>query len=195
MKKIIFVTIFSVWAVLAYSQESFTALQYSMGFGTGDMHDFIKPASFRGFTIDYRGLIQPNVGIGVDVSWNVFYDAMPSGVYHYKNIDYSGKQYRYSNHFPILTGIDYYFKPGGLINPFAGLAIGTMYSQNDVDMGTYTFELEGWRFAMRPELGVILDAAPGVGFMIASKYYYGFKAGDMPAQGYFTLNFGIVLSN
>jgi len=31
-----------------------------------------------------------------------------------------------------------------------------------------------------------------MGFMIASKYYYGFKAGDLPAQGYFTINVGFV---
>ena len=57
-----------------------------MGFGAGNMHDFIGPASFRGFTVDYRNLVKPNIGVGVDIGWNVFYDEMPDGVYEYKNI-------------------------------------------------------------------------------------------------------------
>jgi hypothetical protein len=31
--------------------------------------------------------------------------------------------------------------------------------------------------------------------MIASKYYYGFKAGDLPAQGFVTINVGFVFTN
>jgi hypothetical protein len=38
---------------------------------------------------------------------------------------------------------------------------------------------------------VFLEIAPGV-LIVASKYYYGFKAGDLPAQGYFTINTGLV---
>jgi hypothetical protein len=195
MKRIFFLAIFALTTILTFSQEGFVAMQYPIGFGTGNLHDFIKPASFRGFTIDYRGLVQPNIGIGVDIGWNVFYEELADNVYHYNKFDYSGKQYRYSNHIPILTGIDYYAKPEALVNPFVGFALGTMYSRNNTDMGSYTFEQDTWRFAIRPELGIILDAAPGIGFMVCSKYYYGFKAGDLPAQGYFTINFGIVLTN
>jgi hypothetical protein len=35
----------------------------------------------------------------------------------------------------------------------------------------------------------------GVGFNIVSKYYYGFKAGDLPAQGFFTINVGFIFEN
>jgi len=192
MKKIFILGVFSVIAISAFSQSNITALQYSMGFGTGNMHDYIKPASFRGFTFDYRNLVQPNIGVGVDIGWNVFYEELPDDVYEYKNLAYSGKQWRYSNHFPMLAAADFYMQPGGNVSAFAGLGIGTMYTLQNTDMSTYTFEKDAWHFTIRPEIGIIYKAAPGVGLTIASKYYYGFKAGDLPSQGYFTLNVGFV---
>ena len=71
MKKLLFI-LFIVVSVPAFSQN-LTTLEYSMGFATGDMGDFIDKPSFRGFTIDYRRLVQPNVGVGFEAGWNVFY--------------------------------------------------------------------------------------------------------------------------
>lgn len=192
MKKIFIITIFSVIAISAFSQSNFTALQYSMGFATGNMHDYISKASFRGFTVDYRNMVQSNIGVGFDLSWNVFYDELPDDVYESGNLTYSGKQWRYSNHFPILVAADYFFSPSSTVYGFAGLGLGTMYSLQNTDMGTYTFERDAWHFVLSPEIGLVLEAAPGVGFTVNSKYYYGFKAGDLPAQGFVTINVGFV---
>ena len=192
MKKIFILTVFALFAISAFPQSNLTALQYSMGFGTGNLHDYIGKASFRGFTIDYRNLLRPNVGVGVEFGWNVFYEEKPDDVYEYKNLTYSGKQWRYTNYFPMLAAADYYFKPDAEVSGFAGLGIGTMYTLQNTDMSTYTFEKDAWHFTLRPEIGVLIKAAPGVGLMLASKYYYGFKTGDLPSQGYFTINVGFV---
>ena len=192
MKKILIITIFSVIAISAFSQKSLTAIQYSMGFGTGEMHDYISKTSFRGFTIDYRHMVQSNVGVGFDLSWNVFYEELPDDVYESGNFTISGKQWRYSNHFPMLVAADYYYQPSTSVFGFAGLGIGTMYSLQNTDMSTYTFERDAWHFVLAPEIGVILEAAPGVGFTLNTKYYYGFEAGDLPAQGFVTINVGFV---
>ena len=192
MKKIFIIAVISVFAATAFSQSGYTSLQYSIGFGTGDMKDFIGQTSFRGFTIDYRHMSRSNLGIGVDIGWNVFYQEMPDAVYQYKDITYSGKQWRYSNQFPILFAMDYFHETGGNFTPYAGLGLGTMYSLQNTDMSVYTFEKDAWHFALRPELGILINASPGLDFTIAAKYYYGFKAGDLPAQGYFALNLGFV---
>jgi hypothetical protein len=192
MKKILISTLLLVMAISAFSQTGFTAIQYSMGFGAGNMHDFISKASFRGVTLDFRKLVTTNVGVGADFAWNVFYDALPEDTYTNGDLTYSGKQWRYSNHFPMLAAASYYLKPNEKINPFVGFGIGTMYTLQNTDMGTYTFEKDAWHFAMRPELGIIINAAPNVSLMISSKYYYGVKTADLPAQGYFTINVGFV---
>jgi outer membrane protein len=193
MKRIFITAIFLVLVVTMFSQSGITTLQYSIGFGTGDMHDYIGNVSFRGFTFDYRKLVQPNIGVGVDIGWNVFYEEKPWDVYEgQNNITYSGKQWRYSNHFPMLVGVDYYVNPGAEMSVYGGLGLGTMYSLQNTDMGAYTFEKDAWHFVLRPEIGVLIQPAPGVGFTILSKYYYGFKAGDLPAQGFVTINIGFV---
>jgi len=192
MKKIFFIAILLVFVSSAFPQTSMTALQYSMGFGIGDMRDYIPAASFRGFTIDYRKFVNSNVGVGVDIGWNVFYDELPPSEYTNNKRTFYGKQWRYSNHFPMLLAADYFFKPEEMIVPFAGLGIGTMYSLQNTDMGQYTFEKDAWHFALRPELGILIKSASGAGLKISSKYYYGFEAGDLPAQGYVTINVGFV---
>jgi hypothetical protein len=195
MKKIFIVTILMVLSASAFSQKSFVSFQYSMGFGTGNLHDFIGQASFRGFTFDYRNMVQPSVGVGLDMGWNVFYEEKPDAVYQYKDLTYSGKQWRYGNYFPMLVAADYYFKPDADIVPYAGFGLGTMYSRQNTDMATYTFEKDAWSFAIRPEVGLVFKAGQGVHFNVVGKYYYGLKAGDLPAQGYFTLNVGFVFVN
>jgi hypothetical protein len=195
MKKIFIIAILSVFTVVAYSQSGITSLTYSMGFGTGNMHDYISKASFRGFTVDYRGLVRSNVGLGVELGWNVFYDELPDAEYDYRNLTLSGKQWRTTNHFPILLGADYYFNPDADMTPFAGFGLGTMYSLQNTDMSLYTLEKDAWQFAIRPEVGLIFKPAPGVGFNISSKYYYGFKGGELDAQGFFTINVGFVFAD
>jgi outer membrane protein len=193
MKKILFfILMLSGAAVMA--QGNLSSLQYSIGFGAGDLGDYISKPSFRGVTFDYRKLVQPNVGVGVDIGWNVFYEEQAYGTYTREgtNLTISGKQWRYNNQFPMLFGADYYLSPGEQINPFFGLGVGTMYSLRNTDMGTYTLEQDAWHFALRPEAGILVETSPGFAFSITGKYYYGFEAGDLPAQGYFALNFGFV---
>ena len=195
MKKILFISAFAIMAVAMQAQGTLTSFQYSLGFGTGNMNDYISAMSFRGFTIDFRKIIKGNIGVGVDLGWNVFFEEQDEGVYEYEYITYVGKQWRYSNHFPILAAADYYLDKGGKLIPYAGFGLGTMYSLQDTEMGTYYFENDAWQFAIRPELGFLIRATPNVGFNIVSKYYYGFEAGDLPAQGYFTINVGVAVSS
>lgn len=191
MKKILFMILFTVMTLSVFSQR-ITAIQYSIGFGVGNLHEYIQPASFRGVNFDYRSLVQPNIGAGIDIGWNVFYEEIPDDLYSYGGVDYSGKQYRYSNKFPILAAFDYYRNSDKKITPFAGIGLGVMYSLQNTNMGMFSFERTAWHFALRPEIGFLLDTPAGMDISITSKYYHGFKAGDLPSQGYFTVNVGIV---
>src|SRR6478735_7886331 len=175
MKKILFI-IFSVVASSAFAQ-SLTSVQYTMGFGSGDLGDFISKPSFRGFTVDFRKLVQPNVGVGFELGWNTFYEAKSYDTYTIGTLSYSGKQYRYNNQFPALFAVDYYFQPDTKINPFAGLGLGTMYSLRHTDMGQYSLKQDAWHFALRPEIGVLMEVTPDVSLAVTGKYYYGFQAG------------------
>ena len=193
MKKI-FLILFIVVSVPALSQN-LTSFQYSMGFGSGDLGDFIDKPSFRGITLDYRKLVQPNIGVGIDIGWNVFYSEQAYDVYTVETLSYSGRQYRYNNQFPMLAAVDYYLSPDEPLNPFVGIGVGTMFSRRNTDMGQYTLEEEAWHFAIRPEIGILYEVSPDFSFSVTGKYYMGFEAGDLDAQNYFALNVGFVFKD
>jgi outer membrane protein W len=194
MKKILY--IFSILFILAAGRmdaQTNTSLTYSMGFAMGDLSDFISKASFRGATLDFRKMTQPNIGIGFSLGWNTFYEAKDYDTYTQGTQSLSGKQYRYSNHVPMLVSFDYYLKPGEKVSPFIGLGTGVMYSRRNTDMNLYTLEQDAWNFSLQPQIGVQLNNSITSATTIMLKYYYGLKAGDLAEpQSYLALNVGFV---
>ena len=175
----------------AMAQPSYTTISYSMGFATGDLGSFISQPSFRGATIDYRKLVQTNIGLGISLGWNVFYEALDFDTYTLNNVSLSGKQWRYSNHLPMMAAADYYLSPGETFNPFFGLGVGTMYSRRNTDMNHYTIELNSWHFAMQPQVGFLYTINYRSALSVAAKYCHGFQSGQIDApQGFFSLNLG-----
>ncbi len=191
MKKIVYILLFSAIASSAIAQDNLISWQYSIGFGSGDLHTFINKASFRGLTLNYYDFVKPNVAVGIEAGWNMFYEEKPFDTYTTGNIEYSGKQWRYSNEIPLLVTFSYFRYSDNPITPFAGLGIGTLCTIRYTDMGQYRFKYDVWHFALKPELGLLYKTEGGVDFMISSKYYYGFKAAELSAQSYFTINIGL----
>jgi outer membrane protein len=193
MKKIfnviIAVAFFASAPAVAQSTFSF---QYSMGFGSGDMKSYITSSSFRGAALEYRYHIQEKNSVGVDIGWNTFYERRAYDTYTSGTVSLSGVQYRYINAMPIYLAGDHYFKPGEKLNPFVGLGVGTLYTKRNTDMNLYTLETKVWAFALRPEAGVLVNANPSLDFILVGKYNYGFSAGGLDAQSYFTFNIGLV---
>ena len=191
MKRIILSLTILLAAATASVAQSYVDVAYSVGFGTGDMGDFIKKASFRGISFDYRYLVQPNIAVGFNLGWNTFYEEKQSDTYTLDAASLTGKQYRYSNNVPMLATGTYFFSPDEFISPYAAIGVGTMYARRNTDMNLYTVEQEAWPFVIQPEVGVRFQAADNVGFLVNLKYLNGFKAGDFDAtQSYFTLNLG-----
>lgn len=175
------------------AQQSMFSIQYSVGFGTGDMKEFICNASWRGMTLDYRYMLNGNkIGVGVSTGWNAFYKEKLNSTLTDGTQTLHGDRYNYCSVVPILGMVDYYFSPNQKINPFVGLGVGTAYSQDDVDMGLYTSQTETWHFCLQPEAGVIISPNPGFGFIIAAKYYSAFETSNNPARNYLAANLGFV---
>jgi hypothetical protein len=193
MKKIFFVILLTgiITATQVKAQESLFSIQYSMGFGVGDLKDFNSSASFRGMSFEYRYMMQPAIGVGFESGYNLFYDRMDYATYTQGTESLSGIQYRYTHAVPVLAAFDYYLKPDTKFNPFVGLGVGTLYTFRDLDMGMFTMENDVWQFALRPQVGVLIDTGMG-NLILAAKYFSGFKANDTEGQQYFTINVGIV---
>lgn len=193
MKKILIILI-GVCSAFAVQAQSIVTIGYPVSFATGDLGDFIGKTSWRGFSLDYRYMIKPNVGVGVNVAWMTFFEEREADTYTVDNASLHGKQFRYSNNVPILATVAYFPKPDPdePVSPFVSLGIGTMYTRRNTDMNMYTLEQEAWNFLLQPEIGVQLKTEVGFALSISGKYNYGFEAGsELPdAQTYFTLNIG-----
>jgi len=96
--KYIAITILAIsLSVAGYSQGSIYTIDYSMGFGTGDMGKYIGSASFRGFTFEGRGFVTDNVTIGGLFNWSTFYEEQRGATYEEGTLTVTGNQYRYIN--------------------------------------------------------------------------------------------------
>jgi outer membrane protein len=197
MKKILSIFAIMFVTVGALQAQSNFTVAYSMGFGTGDLGTFISNASFRGATMEFRKMVQPNIGVGLTFGWNVFYEELSRESYTVGASTLTGKQFRYSNHFPMLLGGSYYFSPGEKFNPFVGLGIGTIYTRRNTDMNLYTMEQEAWNFALQPEVGFLYSVTDGSALFVSGRFNQGFKAGSEldGDQSYFTLNVGFSFMN
>jgi outer membrane protein len=195
MKKIIYIFLLSSIGSSLMAQSGLSSLQYSMGFGAGDLHEYITRASFRGFTYNYSKFVTSNVTVGFELGWNTFYEDLPFDTYNSEkipNLVYSAKQWRYSNHLPMLATFGYSGNTNATVTPFGSLGIGTMYTERRTDMGQYAFTNDVWNFVLKPEVGIIYNIDEMIGFTVSSKYYYGFKTANLDPQSYFTVNVGFV---
>jgi len=193
MKKIIFpiTTLLLLVFSTVSAQRARTLLTYDVGFTMGDLGDFISKPSFRGVSLDFYNMVNEKLGVGGGVSWNVFYEAKDFDTYTKGTTSLSGKQYRYSNHFPMLAHVNYYLNPGQRFNSFIGLGTGVMYTRRNTDMNLYTIEQEAWQFALAPQIGFELENDLHNAFTVLVKYMNGFKSGDFElSQSYLSLNVG-----
>lgn len=192
MKKIFLSLLISVSFSGVMHAQNNTTLYYSVGFGTGNLADYIIQPSFRGFSIDYRKLVTPNVGVGVTLGWNVFYEGKDKDSYTVGNSTLTGKQYRYSNHVPVLVSGTYYLSPGETFSPFVGLGVGTIFTRRNTDMNVYSIEQDAWNFALQPEVGFLYYLNDETALTVSGKFNQGFKAGNelTSAQTFFSLNLG-----
>lgn len=197
MKKILIAAVvLCLSTVGVLKAQTTTTLTYNVGFPTGDLKDFIGKTSFRGVTFDYQKMVQDNIGVGVLVGWNVFYEEKSYDTYTIDNVSLSGKQWRYSNHIPILLSSTYQLKPGDSMNPYVGLGVGVTYTLRNTDMNLYTIERDAWNFTLQPAVGVLIEASDVTKVNISARYNQGFKAGDFEsAQSYFSLNVGFTFGN
>jgi len=190
MKKILFILFFTCASATLFAQSN-TVISFPIGLPMGDINTYIGKPSFRGINFDYRHHVNPNLALGVNVSWHVFYEELASDTYTAGTETLTGKQYRYSNHVPMAATVSYFLSPDADIMPFVSLGIGTMYSRRNTNMNLYTLEEEAWNFLLQPEVGV-QKVVENVGLHLSAKFNYGFKAGDelTEAQSFLAINVG-----
>jgi outer membrane protein W len=205
MKKITYIIVILVvfLSTASFAQQSFWSFNYHMSFGMGEQADYIADPSFRGWGVDGRAFLTQNVSVGGSFSWEVFdqiyRELDPTPISFTDDIDghISGVQYRFVNTLPIMVNAHYYLGSNGAVRPYAGLGIGTAYTEQRTDIGFISILGKGWGFAVQPEIGVMIPfGLTGVGANVAGKFRYTTKGGDTTIPiSFFTLAIGIGFMN
>ena len=153
--------------------------------------DFIE-AVHGGVFFEYQYELTPQFSVGIAGGVNTFYERKSYDTYTEGTVSLSGLQYRYTNSFPILLTLDYYYDKEAIVTPFAGIGLGTIYSVRDIDMGLYRSETDAWQFGIQPEVGILYDMNERIDFKVAGKYFQGFTTSELDGQSFFSLNVGLV---
>lgn len=172
----------------SYAQEML-ALTYSTATSVGDLHDYVSKYSFRGMGIDFRTGLKDKLIYGVSTSWNVFYEEKAYDSYTFETVTATGKQWRYTNAFPMMGNIDYADKKGNF-EWFAGLGVGTTYIMRETDFGSWAFMTNTWQFLLAPEIGIAYPLLSGNNIFASIRYHQNVKSKDLDGQSYLSVNLG-----
>ena len=176
----------------AQSNSNFIA-SYSIALPMGNSSDYIGQTSFRGISFEWNTSIKPNLELGLESGWNVFYEKVGEKVYTEGTASVSGTQYRYINAVPTIGGATYHFKNDSKIKPYGGLGLGTVYIDRDTDLGMYRISNQVWQFSVRPELGIRYEmGGQGTALQIGAKYYANSDTDDLEGQPFVAINIGFV---
>jgi hypothetical protein len=195
MKIIIAIALIIGSSLGARAQNGGFTVSYPIAFPMGNLHDYISKTSFRGISFEFNKKVKPQVTVGLETGWNVFYDNAGEQEYKDQTATITGKQYRYTNSVPILVGAKYHPETGNKnIAPYVGAGLGTLYSNRATDFGLYRITNETWQFCIRPEAGLVFKTSSGVNPFVGVKYYWAFNSDDLDAQSFLSLNVGLKFS-
>ncbi|HZK06594.1 MAG TPA: outer membrane beta-barrel protein [Bacteroidales bacterium] len=192
MKKILLALLFAATTLFSFGQQALWNITYEVSLPMGETQDFIGRTSFRGIGVEGRWFVDNNVTIGAGIHWNTFYEKKDKVTTVIENTTITGTHFNYINAFPFYANAAYYFNEGSYIRPFAGINIGTIYSEERMDVGLYTLTDDPWRFALAPEVGVLIQTYGGLNFNLNVRYNHGFQTNDNKALSYIGINAGFV---
>jgi hypothetical protein len=187
MKSIITLLLATISLTSVHAQRGFNfTVAYPVSFPVGNMSDYISQTSFRGITMEFNHFQTPNLNLGIETGWNVFYERVDNEVFTDKTASISGVQFRYTNAVPMNNNN---------LKPYIGAGLGTLYIDKYTDFGLYRIVDDAWQFCIRPEIGIAYGMGNGSALTLGGKYYAGFEADDLEAQNYFSISLGIIFGS
>ncbi|HEY6976643.1 MAG TPA: OmpW family outer membrane protein [Chitinophagaceae bacterium] len=203
MKKLLLITILCIALLSKNNAQSFSSLPdkffigYEPAFPTGD---FLSEPSWAGGRVEYRRMIKPNFSVGIAGSWNSFDEYVPRTTY--QKPDGSGAVttdlVKEIYTVPLTLSGHYYFKSGKKILPYAGLGLGTEYSDQTLYFNIFSTDDNNWGFVVRPEVGLIYPFSSSTALYLSGAYNYATNKNDafnIDHLAHFAVSIGFVFSS
>ena len=134
--------------------------------------DYLDETSFNGARIEYRRLVNKNFAWGLSTGWNSYRQKVDQQLYEAEDGSRAvfTDMIRKINEMPIAVSGYYFLDQTAAFRPYAGLGIGTMYSQQKAFFNVYVIEESNWGFLIRPEIGMQFDINYNVGLHLYAAY-------------------------
>ncbi|QZT38148.1 hypothetical protein K5X82_04415 [Halosquirtibacter xylanolyticus] len=172
------------------STENLFFIDYTMGFPSGDIVDFVSPTSFRGFSMDFRHMMNDKISLGISAGFQSFYEDFGEMDMTINNGTLHGETYHYLYSVPLYANAHYYFSGGDKMKLFIGCGVGTIYNDRDTVVGGISMSDKAWQFAVAPEVGLLFQANDYMGVQVRGTYDMAFESGDTEAVAYYRLHVG-----
>lgn len=201
MKKLLIIAI-CLFGLSPFLKAQMLNLNYQISLPMNQVKDFTDKASFRGFDLEYHYFLGERFSVGAAIGWDVYYQNKDNATGNFKfsgndNVyTITGNQYRYINTVPMLAIGRYYFTDeNSVVRPYAGLGIGTNWTEKRLEVGQFASTVSRWQFALAPEVGMYVPINDQFAFNFGARYNYATKAahGRVPEIQSLTFNIGIIL--
>lgn len=196
-------TILAVFLVLACfagavnADDAMGVVTYDVSVPLGDLTDYIDKTSWRGFGLEGRWLVKPNIALGLAWHWNTFYKTTDETI-EITNGHVTGNQFRVFYGSPIMATA-FWYPRSPLDNPsfmpYIGIGAGTIWTKQRLEIGIVAFEESAWHFGVTPEIGVMVPVGYYTNLIMGARYNYAFESGDSPEYQWFTFSVGFAWTN
>ena len=166
-------------------------------------NEYINASSMNGWRFEYRKGIKHNLSVGVALSWNAFDEYLNSKTYstagQTKAITTDMIRQVYT--LPMTITVHHYFNTQSkIMQPYAGLGLGTQYAEHKAYFNIYEVIETNWGFCARPEVGALFSFSPDSPMKGLLSFGYNYSTNKNKAFGidnwnHFTINLGIGFGN
>ena len=166
-------------------------------------NDYINKTSLSGWRFEYRKGINTNLSVGLGLSWSAFDEYVNTKTYstpgQTKAITTDMIRQVYT--LPITLVAHYYYDTKSkIMQPYAGLGLGTQYAEHKAYLNIYELIETNWGFTARPELGALFAFSSHSPMRALLSFGYNYstnknEAFNVDNWNHFTVNIGIGLGN
>jgi hypothetical protein len=143
----------------------------------GSFSDYINDTSLRGFSLEWRSMLQEKFSLGVSFSWNRFNQTFDQlTVQLPNNVTATGPVFKYADFFGVRAIAHYYL--GSLdrpLQPYLGVGIGGTWAYSYQQIADLSQSQSNFDFIVDPEVGLFFWFAKGAstaGLNLAFRYTY-----------------------
>ncbi|MCK5338064.1 MAG: hypothetical protein KAJ50_04595 [Bacteroidales bacterium] len=197
MKKTIILSLIILAAAGSGFSQSIYSLSYELATPMGDMRNFISKTSFRGLSGSADWYLNSRITVGGTVQWNGFYEKDERHTWNFDGGSVTANAWKEFYIISLMANSKYYFvddEEGGMFAPYIGLGVGTMYVDQNAQIGKYEFKETYWRFALAPEVGtrIPMGIERTWGFNVKLRYQMAFyNQNDINILQYLNYSVGV----